>query len=108
MQLVSSNPNQRNWRGIFIASLVILAVLALIVTSVVVLTPPDQGPRVKAARIKLADVVGHELMPLRFNGSWISGDELIFRDEWNNIVVLNAANLTSRVIMPNQTYVSCT
>jgi hypothetical protein len=73
LQLVSSNPNQRNWRGIFIATLVILCVLALIVTSVVVLTPPDQGPRVKQARLKLSELVSHHLAPLRFNGSWVSG-----------------------------------
>jgi hypothetical protein len=70
---VSSNPNQRNWRGILIALLVIVIVLALIVTSVVLLTPPDDGPRVKGHRFKLQDILGHEFTPLRFNGSWVSG-----------------------------------
>ncbi|PSN35846.1 hypothetical protein C0J52_15483 [Blattella germanica] len=71
-ELVSSNPNQRNWRGILIALLVIVIVLALIVTSVVLLTPPDDGPRVKGQRFKLGDILGHEFTPLRFNGSWVS------------------------------------
>lgn len=94
-QLVSANPNQRNWRGILIALLVIVIVLALIVTSVVsihtselwireitysiniyelnqiLLTPPDEGPRVKGQRIKLQDIVDGVYVPLAVNGSWI-------------------------------------
>lgn len=72
-ELVSSNPNQRNWRGILIALLVIIVVLALIVTSVVLLTPPDEGPRVKGARFRLQDILDHDFQPLRFNGTWVSG-----------------------------------
>ncbi|KAK9892042.1 hypothetical protein WA026_018228 [Henosepilachna vigintioctopunctata] len=77
-ELVSSNTTQRNWRGILIALLVIVVVLALIVTSVVLLTPPDDGPRIKGERFKLADVIGREFQPLRFNGTWVSGEN---RDE---------------------------
>jgi hypothetical protein len=72
-ELVSSDPNQRNWKGISIAVLVIGAVLALIVTSVVLLTPPDEGPRVRGQRVSLGDVIGGDLQPSRFNGTWISG-----------------------------------
>lgn len=36
-----SSAQQRNWRGILIALMVIVAVLAMIVTSVVLLTPPQ-------------------------------------------------------------------
>ncbi|KAG8300757.1 hypothetical protein J6590_069816 [Homalodisca vitripennis] len=104
--LVSSNTNQRNWRGILIALLVILAVLALIVTSVVLLTPPDEGPRVKGVRLKLQDILSHDLTPLRHNGSWISGEELMFSDDSGGISIFNAVNLTTRVLMTNQTFVS--
>ncbi|KAJ3636681.1 hypothetical protein MTP99_000201 [Tenebrio molitor] len=74
-ELVSSNTNQRNWRGILIALLVIVVVLALIVTSVVLLTPPDEGPRVKGARFKLQDILSHDFQPLRFNGTFCGWTE---------------------------------
>ncbi|XP_071447792.1 prolyl endopeptidase FAP isoform X1 [Hetaerina americana] len=104
-ELVSSNPNQRNWRGILIALLVIVAVLALIVTSVALLTPPDEGPRVRGVRLRLADALGtHDLAPLRLNGSWVSGHELMFRDHFGGISLFNALNCSSRVLMTNQTF----
>lgn len=53
--------------------LVIVAVLALIVTSVVLLTPPDEGPRVKGRRLRIQDLLTEELEPVRWNGTWISG-----------------------------------
>ncbi|XP_045483534.1 inactive dipeptidyl peptidase 10 isoform X2 [Harmonia axyridis] len=101
---VSSNTTQRNWRGILIALLVIVVVLALIVTSVVLLTPPDDGPRIKGERFKLTDVIGREFQPLRFNGTWVSDEELLFKDHLGGISILNASNMTVRTLMSNQTY----
>ncbi|XP_043070568.1 inactive dipeptidyl peptidase 10 isoform X2 [Drosophila grimshawi] len=103
-ELVSSNPNQRNWRGILIALLVIIIVLALIVTSVVLLTPPDEGPRVKGQRIKLQDIVDGIYVPQRSNGSWIDAEEFLYQDQLGRICLLNAANRTERVLMSNVTF----
>ncbi|XP_012285991.1 prolyl endopeptidase FAP isoform X2 [Orussus abietinus] len=105
-ELVSTNPNQRNWRGILIALLVIIAVLALIVTSVALLTPPDEGPRVKGSRLRLSEVLSGELTPLLFNGSWVSNRQICYRDGWGGISLLDASdpNVTSQLLMPNETF----
>ncbi|XP_050457297.1 inactive dipeptidyl peptidase 10 isoform X1 [Cataglyphis hispanica] len=104
-ELVSANPNQRNWRGILIALLVIVAVLALIVTSVALLTPPDDGPRVRGTRLRLSEVLSGELSPLLFNGSWASNRHICYRDIWGGISLLNVSdpNIVSRSLMPNET-----
>ncbi|CAL1688983.1 unnamed protein product [Lasius platythorax] len=105
-ELVSANPNQRNWRGILIALLVIVAVLALIVTSVALLTPPDDGPRVRGTRLRLSEVLSGELSPLLFNGSWASNCHICYRDTWGGISLLDAsdANIVSHSLMPNETF----
>jgi len=77
-ELVASTPNQRNWRGILIALLVIMAVLGLIVFSIVLLSPPDEGPRVKGEKLQREHVTGLELHPPRFNGSWVNGESIAF------------------------------
>lgn len=46
-ELVASAPSRKNWRGMFIAIMVILAVCGLIVTAVILMSPTDDGPRVK-------------------------------------------------------------
>ncbi|XP_052898293.1 venom dipeptidyl peptidase 4 [Anopheles moucheti] len=102
-ELVSANPNQRNWRGILIALLVIIVVLALIVTSVVLLTPPDEGPRVKGQRIRLQDIIDGEYAPKKLNGSWIGPDEFLYQNHWGEISLLNMNNLSERVLMSNTT-----
>lgn len=72
-ELVVSSPNERNWRGIFIALLVIVAVLGLIVFSIVLVSPPEEGPRVRGRKPTLEDIFVKLPPPPRFNGTWISG-----------------------------------
>lgn len=103
-ELVVGSPNQRNWRGILIALLVIVAVLALIVTSVVLLTPPDEGPRVRGRRLRMQDILSDDLVPIRWNGTWISGNEFVYRDPWGGISLLFAGNQTTKTLMPNTTF----
>lgn len=52
-----------------------LRTLAALITQLpfqILLTPPDEGPRVKGSRIKLQDIVDGHYTPMRVNGTWIS------------------------------------
>ncbi|XP_040078194.1 inactive dipeptidyl peptidase 10 isoform X3 [Ixodes scapularis] len=114
-ELVSSAPDSRNWRGIGIALLVIAGVCALIVTAVILLTPEnnfmlrpnderDKGPRVKQARITQQDVLFGAFNPRKFNGSWVSGSEFVYRDSDGALVLYNAQNREKRTLLHNTTF----
>lgn len=63
----------------------------------VLLTPPDEGPRVKGQRIKLQDIIDGEYAPQKLNGSWIGRKFLIYylptASQQKPIVCLFALNL---------------
>ncbi|XP_069989241.1 inactive dipeptidyl peptidase 10 isoform X5 [Penaeus vannamei] len=103
-ELVASTPNQRNWRGILIALLVIGCVCGLILFSVVLLTPPDAGPRFTGRRFTLADVLSGGFTPPGFDGKWISSTEIVFRDESGGVSLLNVLTLTITPLVSNFTF----
>ncbi|GJQ82661.1 hypothetical protein Trydic_g19678 [Trypoxylus dichotomus] len=103
-ELVVSSPNERNWRGIFIALLVIVAVLGLIVFSIVLVSPPEEGPRVRGRKPTLEDIFLKLPQPSRFNGTWISDCEFVYRDTYGGISIYNADNLTTTMLMTNITF----
>ena len=72
-ELVAAVPSQRNWKGMGISIFVILSVIGLVALAVVVVTPPDPGPRLSGRRIELNDILAGKLKPRYFNGTWISG-----------------------------------
>ncbi|KAF7283064.1 hypothetical protein GWI33_001473 [Rhynchophorus ferrugineus] len=82
-ELVVSSPSERNWRGIFIALLVIAAVLGLIVFSIVLVSPPEECPRTKGTKPNLEDIFLKLPPPATFNGTWIS---VIIRNIYNALV----------------------
>ncbi|XP_076260246.1 inactive dipeptidyl peptidase 10 isoform X2 [Rhynchophorus ferrugineus] len=102
-ELVVSSPSERNWRGIFIALLVIAAVLGLIVFSIVLVSPPEECPRTKGTKPNLEDIFLKLPPPATFNGTWISDSEFIFKDLYGGISLFNADNLTTSIIMTNIT-----
>ncbi|XP_067139142.1 inactive dipeptidyl peptidase 10-like isoform X3 [Centruroides vittatus] len=99
-ELVSSDPDQRNWRGIGIALLVIAFVCALIVTAVVLLSP-DKGPRVKNPRIGLEEFLSDSFYARRFNGTWLSDTEFIYRDGNGSLILYDVESLAKQVLVSN-------
>jgi len=75
---VSITPNERNWRGICIALLVIVAVLALILFFIVLLSPPYEGPFNPGIKFTIDNVIGTDFQSCPFNGSWISSEQINF------------------------------
>ncbi|XP_017463219.1 PREDICTED: dipeptidyl aminopeptidase-like protein 6, partial [Rhagoletis zephyria] len=71
-ELVAISPERRNWRGIFIALLVIAAVFSLIIFSIFLLSPEDEGLRIRGRPMTLADILGKSLKWKPFNGTWSS------------------------------------
>ncbi|XP_055942406.1 inactive dipeptidyl peptidase 10-like [Argiope bruennichi] len=101
--LASEEEEQRNWRGICIALLVIATVCSLIITSIVLLAPGPEEPRVKNPRFSLEEVITGEYEPRLFNGSWISDTEVTFRDPDGAIVIYNARTAEKTIIVNNIT-----
>jgi len=88
-ELVASAPSRKNWKGMFIAIMVILGVIGLIVTAVFYMTPEDDGPRVKGSRFSLDDVLSNKFRARLFNGSWLQDNQLLTTDANNNFQLLD-------------------
>ncbi|XP_059088901.1 dipeptidyl peptidase 4-like isoform X2 [Tigriopus californicus] len=104
VELVAATPNQRNWKGIAIALLVIGLVIALVALAVVIVTPPNPGPRIKGERVTLDLIIKDQFKPRHYNGTWVSKSELLFTDEDGGISIMDMATLKSRNFLSNSTF----
>ncbi|XP_030378827.1 inactive dipeptidyl peptidase 10 isoform X2 [Scaptodrosophila lebanonensis] len=103
-ELVAISPERRNWRGIFIALLVIAAVFSLIIFSIFLLSPEDEGLRIRGRRMLPSDILGKSLQWKPFNGTWSNDYELVYRDPTGGLSILNLADHTTRILMTNSTF----
>ncbi|XP_076624535.1 venom dipeptidyl peptidase 4 isoform X2 [Colletes latitarsis] len=93
---------QRNWRRLLAGGLVVVVVLGLVVAAAVLLTgsPDSSGSRAPSAPgISLEEWLAGSLSPKSFNGTWISGNEILYRDEAGNLVIYKVTSREPKIIL---------
>ncbi|XP_060593253.1 inactive dipeptidyl peptidase 10-like isoform X2 [Ruditapes philippinarum] len=102
-ELVGSTTEQRNWRGILIALLVIVTVFGLIIAAIVLITPKELDENF-GEKLTFKELVQHKFDPLPFQKSWTSGETLIYRRTDGMVVQFDCGNNETSEIMDNSTF----
>ncbi|XP_070531389.1 venom dipeptidyl peptidase 4 isoform X6 [Cardiocondyla obscurior] len=99
--LMTKNKQRYRWR-LLTCGIVIIIVLALVIAAAILLTgSPDStaSRRNGAPGISLEEWLSGSLSPKSFNGTWISGDEILYRDEIGNLLIYNVSSATSEILL---------
>lgn len=93
---------RRNWPRLLAAGVIGIIILVLVITAVILLTGIPAASEFKptpTAGITLEEWLGGSLSTKSFNGTWLSDDEIIYRDESGNLKIYNVSSETSRTVM---------
>ncbi|XP_023289115.1 venom dipeptidyl peptidase 4 [Orussus abietinus] len=100
-QELMTKTKRANWRRLLVGGVVGVLVLALVITAVILFTGPEaEGSNGQsAAQITLEEWLLGSLSTKSFNGTWISDDEILYRDESGNLLVFNVVLGSNRTIL---------
>ncbi|CDQ87314.1 unnamed protein product [Oncorhynchus mykiss] len=105
MDFVQVSPESRNYKGIAISLLVIVAVCSLITMSVFVLTPVEL-PGAANSRLTVLDLFKPEFSVHDPEARWISDSEVLYRNRDGHVIKFNFALNETEMILRNSTFVS--
>ncbi|XP_032375937.1 inactive dipeptidyl peptidase 10 isoform X2 [Etheostoma spectabile] len=98
LDLGSSDGPPRNWKGIGIAMVVILAVMSLVILSVILLTP-DASKLLLRSHLTMEDLESEEFKVHDPRVAWLNENEVAFRTREGHVLSFNLnSNLTSTLV----------
>lgn len=102
-ELVGSSESGKNWRGIFIAVVVIAVVCGLIVIAVVLVTPGRVDGDLRKP-FTFDDMFNDEFNVQTFEAKWMADtNKYIYRDAEGDLIMFDADTNTSRLIIDKTT-----
>ncbi|KAM8872980.1 inactive dipeptidyl peptidase 10-like isoform 2-T2 [Synchiropus picturatus] len=104
-EFVDVSPTQRNWKGIAISLLVIVAVCSLITMSVVLLTPAEL-PGSSKSILTVSDLHRPEFNAHDPEATWISDSEVVYRNRDGHVIKFNIALNETEVLLNSSTFVA--
>ncbi|XP_057676298.1 inactive dipeptidyl peptidase 10 isoform X3 [Corythoichthys intestinalis] len=98
LELGSSDGPPRNWKGIGIALMVILAVMSLVILSVALLTP-DESQLLRRSLLTMEDLESEEFKVHDPCVSWLTENEVVLRSKEGHVLSFNLNyNLTTTLL----------
>jgi hypothetical protein len=73
------------------------------------ITTVEFGQQTRKEKIILDEIIYGIFAPRSFNGTWISDDELLYRDSFGNLALMNVSapiNQEQKILVSNYTFVS--
>ncbi|KAJ8003535.1 hypothetical protein DPEC_G00149360 [Dallia pectoralis] len=105
MDFVQVSSESRNYKGIAISLLVIVAVCSLITMSVVVLTPVEV-PGAANSKLTVLDLFKPEFAVHDPMASWIGDSEVLYRNRDGHVIRFNFVLNETDIILRNSTFVA--
>ncbi|XP_061645980.1 inactive dipeptidyl peptidase 10 isoform X1 [Phyllopteryx taeniolatus] len=100
LELGSSDGPPRNWKGIGIAMMVILAVMSLVILSVVVLTP-DESHLLRRSLFTLEDLESEEFKVHDPCVTWLTENEVVLRTREGYVLSFSLNNNLTTTLLDN-------